>query len=457
MVGLRRAKTVLLVLVVVISNTIATGAPLDPGPKGSGAAAPLGATVPGGGNAAAPVGATAPAAAAGGLAAAPAGAAGAAGSLDVKAAGAKGDGTTDDTAAFTAVWKTACEAPGPSTITVPKGDYLVNNIEFLGPCKGPVTFEMSGNMKAPATVAAVKPNSGWVDFTNLADFTLNGNGAIFDGQGSLAWKANDCAKTGKCNSLPINIRFTGLTNSKIIGITSTNSKLFHMNVLNCKNVTLENIGIDAPPESLNTDGIHIGRSIGVNLIGAKVKTGDDCVSIGDGTENLIVENVECGPGHGIAVGSLGRYPNEQPVRGVTVRKCLIKNTSNGVRIKTWPGSPPGIASNIIFEDITMDNVSTPVLIDQEYCPYADCKAGVPSKVKLSDVTFKNIKGTSATKIAVKLICSVGTPCTNVALADINLVHNGPEGPAVGACANMKPVLTGQMIPPACTEIAKPGP
>ncbi|KAH0851047.1 hypothetical protein HID58_095021 [Brassica napus] len=302
--------------------------------------------------------------------------------------------------AFTAVWKTACEAPGPSTITVPKG-----------PCKGPVTFEMSGNMKAPATVAAVKPNSGWVDFTNLADFTLNGNGAIFDGQGSLAWKANDCAKTGKCNSLPINIRFTGLTNSKIIGITSTNSKLFHMNVLNCKNVTLENIGIDAPPESLNTDGIHIGRSIGVNLIGAKVKTGDDCVSIGDGTENLIVENVECGPGHGIAVGSLGRYPNEQPVRGVTVRKCLIKNTSNGV----------------------------------------------PSKVKLSDVTFKNIKGTSATKIAVKLICSVGTPCTNVALADINLVHNGPEGPAVGACANMKPVLTGQMIPPACTEIAKPGP
>ncbi|KAG2272488.1 hypothetical protein Bca52824_067043 [Brassica carinata] len=420
MVGLRRAKTVLLVLVVVISNTIANGAPCSRTKESP----------------AAPVGATAPAAAAGGLAAAPAGAAG---SLDVKAAGAKGDGTTDDTAV-------PCEAAGPSTMTVPKGDYLVNEIEFLGPCKGPVTFEMHGNMKAPSTVAGSKPNCGWIDFTNLADFTLNGNGAIFDGQGSIAWKANDC-----------NIRFTGLTNSKIIGITSTNSKLFHMNVLNCKNVTLENIGIDAPPESLNTDGIHIGRSIGVNLLGAKIKTGDDCVSIGDGTENLIVENVECGPGHGIAVGSLGRYPNEQPVRGVTVRKCIIKNTSNGVRVKTWPGSPPGIASNIIFEDITMDNVSTPVLIDQEYCPYADCKAGVPSKVKLSDVTFKNIKGTSATKIAVKLICSVGTPCTNVALADINLVHNGAEGPAVGACANMKPVLTGQMIPPACTEIAKPGP
>lgn len=105
------------------------------------------------------------------------------------------------------------------------------------------------------------------------------------------------------------------------------------------------------------------------------------MSIGDGTENLIVENVECGPGHGISIGSLGRYPNEQPVKGVTVRKCLIKNTDNGVRIKTWPGSPPGIASNILFEDITMDNVSTPVLIDQEYCPYGHCKAGVCDQVK----------------------------------------------------------------------------
>ena len=100
-----------------------------------------------------------------------------------------------------AAWKTACEAGG--TITVPKGEYLVNSLEFLGPCKGKVTLEMHGNLKAPAAVKAVKEHSGWVNFDNVADFTLNGNGAIFDGQGAAAWKANDCAKTGTCNSLPI--------------------------------------------------------------------------------------------------------------------------------------------------------------------------------------------------------------------------------------------------------------
>lgn len=126
-----------------------------------------------------------------------------------------------------AAWKTACEAAGPSTITVPKGDYLVNDLEFLGPCKGPVTLEMNGNLKAPTTVDA-KPNCGWIDFTNLVDFTLNGNGAIFDGQGSLAWKANDCAKTGKCNSLPIVRTFTCIIayNINVITISSLVSLLY---------------------------------------------------------------------------------------------------------------------------------------------------------------------------------------------------------------------------------------
>ncbi|XP_010458261.1 PREDICTED: exopolygalacturonase clone GBGA483-like [Camelina sativa] len=439
MVGFRRASVMFFVVLVVMATTVANGTSLGDkakdaattvGDKAKDAATSLGAKVPG---------------------AVP----GAKASCDVKVLGAKGDGKTDDCAAFATAWKDVCAAGG--TLIVPKGDYLVGSLELKGPCKGPVTLELNGNLKAPATVAATKPHAGWIEIDNVCDFTLKGNNVILDGQGALAWKVNDCAKTGKCNSLPINIRLTGLTNSKIMGITSTNSKLFHMNIINCKNLTLENIGIDAPAESLNTDGIHIGRSNGVNLIGAKIRTGDDCVSIGDGTENLIIENVECGPGHGISIGSLGLYPNEQPVRGVTVRKCLIKNTDNGVRIKTWPGSPPGIASNIIFEDITMDNVSTPVLIDQEYCPHGKCKAGVPSQVKLSDVIIKNIKGTSATKVAVKLMCSKGCPCTNISLADINLVHNGKEGPAVSACSNIKPILSGKLVPEACTEVAKPGP
>lgn len=89
--------------------------------------------------------------------------------------------------------------------------------------------------------------------------------------------------------------FTGVTNWKIQDITSLNSKFFHMNILNSKNVTLQNITINAPGKSLNTDGIHIGRSSRINIAHADIKTGDDCVSLGHGSQQINVKNVTCGP------------------------------------------------------------------------------------------------------------------------------------------------------------------
>lgn len=69
----------------------------------------------------------------------------------------------------------------------------------------------------------------------------------------------------------------------------------------------------------------------------------------------------------------------------------------------------------------------------------------PSKIKISKVTFKNIKGTSATPEGVVLVCSSGVPCEGVELSDIALTFNGAEAKA--KCANVKPVIQGKA--PAC--------
>ena len=73
----------------------------------------------------------------------------------------------------------------------------------------------------------------------------------------------------------------------------------------------------------------------------------------------------------------------------------------------------------------------------------------PSKVKISDVSFKNIRGTSATPVVVQIACSSGIPCEKVQLADIKLAYSGPGGPAKSQCSNVKPIISGIMSAPGC--------
>jgi polygalacturonase len=169
-----------------------------------------------------------------------------------------------------------------------------------------------------------------------------------------------------------NLRFDFITNALVRDITTLDSKNFHVNVLGCKNLTFQHFTVSAPGESVNTDGIHVGQSTGIYIIDSKIGTGDDCISVGDGTEELHITGVTCGPGHGISVGSLGKYPNEKPVSGIFVKNCTISDTTNGVRIKSWPALYGGVASNMHFEDIVMNNVQNPVIIDQGYCPWNQC-------------------------------------------------------------------------------------
>ncbi|KAG8651756.1 hypothetical protein MANES_06G019200v8 [Manihot esculenta] len=342
--------------------------------------------------------------------------------FDITKFGAAPDGKADASQAIADAWKEACAAAGSSKILIPAGTFLAGIVNVTGPCKGAIEVEVQGTVQAPPELT---------------------------GDGEVAWKGVSCDKDPKnCKKHPMNIRFNFITKGLVRDITSLNSKYFHVNVLGCDDFTFEGFKVSTPENSLNTDGIHIGRSKGVTISNAKIGTGDDCISIDYGTENLKITKVACGPGHGISIGSLGKYENEDPVSGITVSDCTLTGTTNGVRIKTWPALFPNTATNIHFQDITMENVSNPIIVDQMYCPWNKCNKKEPSKVKISDVSFKNIKGTSATSLTVQLICSSGIPCEKVELANIDLTYSGPEGPAKYECIDVKPTIVGK-IPEGC--------
>ncbi|KAL5710113.1 galacturonan 1,4-alpha-galacturonidase [Ranunculus cassubicifolius] len=370
------------------------------------------------------------------------------GVVDVTKLGAVADGKTDNAKAFTSAWTQACGATQKTKMLIPPGNYLTGPVNFQGQCKNPVEVQLDGTILAPPDLYGVQD---WVVFKYITGFTLSGKGG-FDGQGKLTWSQNNCKNKesgGKC-IFPISVRFNFVNDAVISGITSKDSKLAHINVFGCKNIKLQRVTVSAPGDSLNTDGIHIGSSQGVEISGSTIGTGDDCISMVSGTSNVNIFDVRCGPGHGIAIGSMGGPGGkEETITSVSVKNCTITGTDNGVRIKTWPAGVAGVASNLTFEDIVMDNVQNPVVIDQEYCPYNKCNKAIPSKIKISDVRFRNIRGTSATKEAVFLSCSKGVPCAGVEISDINLKYTGADGPATSVCANLKPTIAKNVIPPTC--------
>ncbi|KAK9286629.1 hypothetical protein L1049_015029 [Liquidambar formosana] len=353
--------------------------------------------------------------------------------------------------AFTAAWKEACGSTGAVNLLIPEGTYVIGPIKFAGPCKNvsSLTVQMKASLKSSAYLSKYGFNAGWVEFGWVEGLTLTGGGT-FDGQGVKAWPYNKCPVNSNCELLPTNVKFVAMNKTIVRGITSLNSKFFHVALVECKNFKGSEIKISAPAYSPNTDGIHIERSSGVYISQSLIGTGDDCISIGQGNSQVTITSISCGPGHGISVGSLGRYLNEGDVSGLVVRDCTMTGTTNGIRIKTWANSPGSSAAmNMTFENIVMNNVTNPIIIDQTYCPFASCASKAPSRVKLRDVYFKNIRGTSSSPVAVALECSKGFPCQNIYLQDVHLDLSSGEKHATSLCKHVQVKYSGTQIPPPC--------
>nr|XP_043630213.1 exopolygalacturonase-like [Erigeron canadensis] len=373
-------------------------------------------------------------------------------------------------------WRAACGTPAPSKLLIPKGQFCLNVIEFKGPCKARVEVQIDALLIGPKDPKVIPKGKQWITFSYINGLTVSeyidttniyiyhnhrdcdivsGCGTLDGIGGAMAWPSNNPKKNAhhkKPCGLQYNLSFNFIQNALITGITSKDSKNFHVNVMSCTNVMFDKFHILAPAESPNTDGIHLGWSKHITIRNSIIRTGDDCISIGDGCENLHIEGVKCGPGHGISVGSLGRNPGEKPVKGVFVKNCVFTCTQNGVRIKTWPDSLPGEVADMHFEHLQMDKVENPIIIEQDYCPHGACSKSKPSLVKVHNIFIKDIKGTATTPTVVKLRCSkANNGCENVRIHDIHLTYHGPHGPARQECCNVKPIYSGSLVPPGCAR------
>lgn len=371
--------------------------------------------------------------------------------LNVKDYGAKGDGIEDDTKAFADAWDMACSSNVESKIIIPDGSsYLVRPINLAGPCLSKTTLTIFGSIVAPSHPNVWKGNDThkWLYFHGVDHLTVEGGGTI-DGMGQKWWDSS-CKTDPKkpCRHAPTAITFHKCNNLVVKNLMITNGQQMQMAFTNCDRVSVSHVSVFAPSKSPNTDGIHISSSTNVKVKDSTIRTGDDCISIVSNSSKVDIRRIICGPGHGISIGSLGKSGSCDQVSDVNVRGAILSNTENGVRIKTWQGGT-GFVKNVKFEDVWMENVSNPIIIDQYYC---DSHKPCPNKtcaVNVENISFVNIGGTSATKEAIRFACSDVSPCEGVYLENIHLVSAFEDTTTTSFCWEVRGTSSGTVYPPPC--------
>lgn len=177
----------------------------------------------------------------------------------------------------------------------------------------------------------------------------------------------------------------------------------------------------------------------------------DCVSFKPNSTNILVQNMHCNGSHGISVGSLGQYADEiDIVSNILVTNISMFNASDGARIKVWPGNPAalsgdlqggggsGIVKNITYDGMQITNVDYAIEVTQCYGQKNEtlCFEN-PSSLRIEDITFKNIHGTTSgayEPLVGTIVCSSDSTCSNIRAEDIDVV--GPSGSDEFACLNV---------------------
>uniref|UniRef100_A0A1S3YIN3 Probable polygalacturonase At3g15720 n=1 Tax=Nicotiana tabacum TaxID=4097 RepID=A0A1S3YIN3_TOBAC len=379
---------------------------------------------------------------------------GLAATFDVTDYGAIGDGVTDDSQAFQQAWLDVCYDCENPTMNLPSEKlFLLSPILFQGPCNSTtINIQVLGNITAPQNITEWVgcENDSWLYFTGISGLIINGTGQI-NGQGATWWNISGRAHkvNGTCHK-PTAMHFNFCNDLQLSGLNLVNSSRNHISINFSTGVNISNITITAPEDSPNTDGIDLSMSTTqVQIMNSTIQTGDDCISINTGCSDINITGISCGPGHGISVGSLGVNETFVTVENINVTNCTLQGTQNGVRIKTWQGGM-GYARFINFENINLTNVRHPIIIDQFYCNGAHNCGVEPNAVQVSNVTYKDIFGTTPSKIAINMNCSDNcTACTSLVFEQINITTVFPEKQTLAACNNAHGQANSTLPPITC--------
>lgn len=207
----------------------------------------------------------------------------------------------------------------------------------------------------------------------VENVTICGEGEINGNATNGDWYQNHRVK--RIAYRPFNLFFNRSNNIICHGITSCNSPSWNVHPYFSKNLSFIDMKITNIPSMPTTDGLDPDTCFNVNIIGNYFSVGDDCIAIKSGQidfakkyhtpcKQIIIRNCLMEHGHGgVVFGS----ESSGGIEDVYVSKCIFNKTDRGLRIKTRRGRGRyGIIDNVNFENIIMDDVLTPFVVNMYY-------------------------------------------------------------------------------------------
>ncbi|KAF7974786.1 hypothetical protein HWV62_11271 [Athelia sp. TMB] len=335
-------------------------------------------------------------------------------------------GTTDIGPAISAAFNQCVKVHSGSTLYVPPGNYgmatwvtLDDGVHWA--------FQMDGFITRTATTGG-----HMIIIENANDFEFYSSTSA----GTIQGLGYECRDAG-----PRLIRM----------VTSTNWSLHDLILVDCEftfqcDVFETNDDMPAPEfhlivqggsngeiYNLAIRGANIGGSDGVDISGTnhwvhdvEVTNRDECVTVKSPASDFLIENIYCNQSGGSAIGSLGEGT---AIENIVYRNVYTNGGNQIFMIKSNGGS--GYVTNVLFQNFLATGTAYGLNIDQYWAEMATAPG---DGVMLSNIKFESWNGiveNGVQRPPYRFQCADGAPCTNITVADVNLLSS--TGAADMAC------------------------
>ncbi|CZS83044.1 unnamed protein product [Fusarium graminearum] len=313
--------------------------------------------------------------------------------------GAKANAKTDNSAAIQKAWDD-CKTTG-GEVVIPAGDYGLGTWLTLS-SKTPMSFRLDGIIYRIGT-----GDGNMFMFKHLEDFEFYSSTS----QGAIQGYGYEFHKNNKYG--PRILRFFDVKSFSMHDVALVDSPAFHFSLDTCSDGEVYNTVIHGGARG-GLDGIDVWGS-NIHIHDVEVSNKDECVTVKNPSDHLLIENIFCNWSGGCAMGSLATDTN---IHDIEYKNVYTQGSNQMYMFKSYGGS--GTVSNIALKKFRGHSNAYTLNVDAEW---SSMKPVAGDGILYSNMTFSEWSGSCTDGLQrgpIKFNCPADVPCVDLQVDDFTV-------------------------------------